>query len=42
MQHHNYTLSDLENMIPFERKIYVDLLQQHIAEEKERMEAQRL
>ncbi len=31
-----------ENMIPFERKIYVDLLQQHIADEKERIEAQKL
>ena len=42
MQHHNYSLYDLENMIPFERKIYVDLIQQHIKEEKERIEAQKL
>ena len=33
MQHHKYSLSDLENMIPWEREIYVSLLQQHIEEE---------
>ena len=34
MQHHNYSLSDLENMLPWEREIYVDMLVQHIKEEK--------
>tara|TARA_B100001250_G_scaffold411997_1_gene442053 strand:- start:702 stop:881 length:180 start_codon:yes stop_codon:yes gene_type:complete len=33
MQHHKYSLSDIENMIPWEREIYVSLLQQHIEEE---------
>jgi hypothetical protein len=33
MQHHKYSLTDLENMIPWEREIYVSLLQQHIEEE---------
>ena len=33
IQHHKYSLSDLENMIPWEREIYVSLLQQHIEEE---------
>jgi hypothetical protein len=33
MQHHKYSLSDLENMIPFEREIYLTLLQQYIEEE---------
>ena len=33
MQHHNYSLSDLENMIPWEREIYVDMLMEHIKEE---------
>jgi|TARA_B110000977_G_scaffold46832_1_gene63680 hypothetical protein len=37
MQHHNYSLADLENMIPFEREIYVDMLITHIKEENERM-----
>ena len=36
MQHHKYTLSDLDGMIPWEREIYVTLLMNHLAEEKER------
>lgn len=37
MQHHNYSLAELENMIPFERDIYVGLLQTHLEEERERL-----
>jgi len=33
MQHHKYSLTELENMIPWERDIYVTLLQQYIEEE---------
>tara|TARA_Y100000034_G_scaffold97997_1_gene119871 strand:- start:26 stop:160 length:135 start_codon:yes stop_codon:yes gene_type:complete len=33
MQYHNYSLSDLENMMPWEREIYVDMLMEHIKEE---------
>ena len=40
MQHHNYSLSDLENMIPWEREIYVDMLLEHIKEEKQKQEEQ--
>jgi hypothetical protein len=40
MQHHNYSLSDLENMMPWEREIYVDMLIEHIKEENKRMEEQ--
>jgi len=36
MQHHNYSLSDLENMLPWEREIYVDMLVQYIKEENEK------
>ena len=36
MQHHNYSLSDLENMMPWEREIYVDMLITHIKEENEK------
>jgi len=36
MQHHKYSLSELENMIPWEREIYVNLLVQHIKEENEK------
>ena len=34
MQYHKYSLSDIENMIPWERDIYVALLQQHLEDEK--------
>ena len=38
MQHHNYSLQDLENMLPYERDIYVRLLTQFLEDEKERHE----
>ena len=34
MQNYNYSLTELENMIPWEREIYVDMLVQHIKDEK--------
>tara|TARA_Y100000816_G_scaffold188551_1_gene137228 strand:- start:49 stop:186 length:138 start_codon:yes stop_codon:yes gene_type:complete len=37
MQHHKYSLTELENMLPWEREIYVNLLLQHIEEENERI-----
>ena len=40
MQHHNYSLSDIENMMPWERDIYVNLLQQHIKEENDKIREQ--
>ena len=36
MQHHNYSLSDIEDMMPWEREIYVDMLVTHIKEENEK------
>ncbi len=33
MQHHKYSLSDLENMMPWEREVYIGLLQQYIEEQ---------
>lgn len=36
MQYHQYKLSDLEDMIPFEREVYVALLIQHLEEEKQK------
>jgi hypothetical protein len=41
MQHHKYNLSDLENMLPWERVVYTDLLKQLIKEEEDRMKEQR-
>ena len=41
MQHHKYSLIELENMMPWEREIYLGLLQEHIKEENERLEKER-
>lgn len=38
MQHHKYSLTELEDMLPFEREVYLGLLEQHIREENERIE----
>jgi len=36
MQHHKYSLTEIENMLPWERDIYVSLLVNYIKEENER------
>ena len=36
MQHHKYSLTELENMMPWEREIYLGLLEKFIREENER------
>lgn len=41
MYYHKYSLTELENMIPFERKIYIDLLIKTLEEEKEEIEKQK-
>ena len=33
MQHHKWSLSEVENMIPWEKDVYVALLEQYIEEE---------
>ena len=33
MQHHKYSLTELENMIPWEKEVYLSLLMQYIEEE---------
>ena len=40
IQHHKWSLTELENMIPFERAIYVEMLSNWIKEENERIEEQ--
>jgi len=37
LQHHKYSLTELDNMIPWERQVYLDLLMKHIDEENERV-----
>ena len=38
MQHHKYSLTELENMMPWEREIYISQLQNWIKEENKRIE----
>ena len=42
MQHHNYSLTELDNMMPWEREIYVGLLMEGIKKENERLENEKL
>ena len=34
MQYHKYSLTEIENMMPWERDVYVGLLQSHLEEER--------
>jgi hypothetical protein len=38
MQHHKYSLSELGDMIPWEREVYVSMLVDHIKQENERIQ----
>lgn len=42
MQHHKYSLTELDNMIPWEREIYLTLLIKHIKDENERLKQQKM
>ena len=42
MQHHKYSLTELENMYPFEREIYTSMLFKHLEEEKAKREQENL
>ena len=41
MQHHKYSLTELENMMPWEREIYMGLLAQWVKEENDRIEKEK-
>ena len=41
MKHHKYSLSEIENMIPFERQVYVSLLMQYLEQVKNEQEKQK-
>ena len=40
MQHHKYNLSEIENMMPFERQVYISLLQQYMEQLKQEQKQQ--
>lgn len=35
MQHHKYSLAELESMIPWERYVYIDLLTEHLRKQEQ-------
>ena len=41
MQHHRYSLEELDSMMPWEREIYATMLSNYVKEQKERMERER-
>lgn len=41
MQHYGYSLTELDNMIPWEREIYVGLLSEYVREQNEKMKRER-
>lgn len=40
MQHHKYSLSELEEMMPWERQVYIDMLINYLEEENEKLKNQ--
>lgn len=42
MQFHNYNLDTLENMLPWERAVYIDLLEIYIKEENQKANMRRV
>ena len=42
LQHHKYSLTEIENMIPWEKEIYLALLEQYIEEENQKGQTNRM
>ena len=40
MTHYKYSLTELDNMMPWEREIYVGMMKQYIEEESQRLKEQ--
>jgi len=40
LQHHKYNLTELDNLIPWEKSLYVNMLIRHIEEENEKLKQQ--
>jgi hypothetical protein len=37
MQHHKYSLTELDSLVPWEKSLYVSMLIRHIEEENEKI-----
>jgi hypothetical protein len=42
MQHHKYSLSELDNMMPWEKQVYLDLLLKFLDEETEKIKQEKI
>lgn len=38
MQNHKYSLSEIDNLIPWEKEVYMNMLIEHLKEEKQRQD----
>jgi hypothetical protein len=41
MQHHKYSLTEIDNMIPWEKEVYLTMLIDFLKEEQERAKAEK-
>ena len=41
MQYHNYTLADIEGLLPWERDLYVSMVVEHVEKERQKLEESR-
>jgi len=40
-QHHKYSITEIESLIPYERDLYVDMLMSYLEEQKQELENRR-
>ena len=40
-QHHKYSLTEIENLIPYERDIYVDMLLDYLDKQRKELESRK-
>lgn len=41
MQHHKYSLTEIDDMIPWEKEVYTSMLIEYLKQEEERMKAEK-
>lgn len=41
MQHHSWSLTELEDMLPWEREIYIGMLLKYLKDERERVQKEK-
>jgi len=41
MNQHNFSITELDEMMPWEREIYVSIVEDHVKKENERMKKQK-